>query len=658
MATHRTHGSRRALVGGLAALLVLACGSPTPAPTPAPRPSPPASDPTAADTLRIGVPAGPTGFIVPSDDVATQLVQRFLQAALYRLDARLVPQPDLAATAPVVAANGLTWRITLAANRGFSDGTIVAAADVVRTYQLALQPDCPFGGLCDTIGQAMTAVASPAAGVVVFTLRHPWAPFEADILAQLPILPAAALDASLARLLAGIGAVTTERVTDLLGVIQTTTAAPVCAETPPPADCDPAFYATSMHDLLLDAGVTTPDATSFIGPDGRPDATAYSTALLGQLEALAAVQTATGMDRQAAALPLLDLEAHPIGAGPFVLAGDTPGQSIELTRWGASPGKGAPAHIRFVTVSDATVAATDLQAGDIDWLPEVQADAVPGLATSPRLTVAGRPSDTLRLLVFNVRQGQPYADAAAREAFAACLDPRALAAAAATAHAFAATDVLAPGSWAARGDLPWPSGAAAVQTALTAAGWVRGSDGIFARAGLRLQSSIAVRPGDDALLRLMTGAAARLRVCGIALDVQATTLSGHDILSALEYPNTFDTYLVGQPAGLDPDDALGRLLGSRATGVSHPGDANFGGWQDPLTDQLLGQAVRTADLAVRAAVYGQLEVHLAGLAPVVPIAWDAAYAAVARRVTDGSVPVDPAAPGYERDVLSWRLDAP
>ena len=146
------------------------------------------------------MPADPTGFIVPSDDVATQLVQRFLQAALYRLDPRLVPQPDLAAAAPVVAANGLTWRVTLAAGRHFSDGTPVAAADVVRTYQLALQPDCPFGDLCDTISGALAGVASPAAGVVVFTLRRPWAPFETDVMAQLPILPAAALDASLARL--------------------------------------------------------------------------------------------------------------------------------------------------------------------------------------------------------------------------------------------------------------------------------------------------------------------------------------------------------------------------------------------------------------------------------------------------------------------------
>ena len=627
-------------------------------PTSVIQPSPLASDPTAVDTLRIGVPADPTGFIVPSDDVATQLVQRFLQASLYRLDPRLVPQPDLAAAAPAVTASGLTWRVTLTADRHFSDGTLVTASDVVRTYQLALQPDCPFAGLCDTVGGALAAVASPAPGVVVFTLRRPWAPFQTDVLAQLPILPGAALDASLARLLAGIGGVTTQRVSDLLGAIQTTTTAPACAESPAPQDCDPAFYAASLRALLTDAEVAIPAAASFTGSDGQPDATAYATALLGQLEALAAVQSAAGTDRLAAALPLLDLQVHPIGAGPFVLAGWTPGKSIELSRWGASPGPGAPAHIRLVTIGDPSVAATELQAGDLDWLPVVQADAVPGLATSSRLTVAARPSDTLRVLVFNVRQGHPYADTAAREAFAACLDPRALASAAATVDAFAATDVLQPGSWAAGGDLPWPSGAAAAQAALTADGWVRGSDGIFARGGLRLQSSIAVRPGDDVLLGLLTAAAARLRACGIGLDVQSATLSGHDLLSALEYPNTFDTYLAAQPAGLDPDDALGRLLGSRTTSISHPGDANFGGWQDPLTDQLLAQAVRTADLAARAAVYDRLETHLAGLAPILPIAWDSAYAAVATRLTDGQAPVDPGTPGYERDVLSWRLAAP
>jgi ABC-type transport system substrate-binding protein len=658
VATHRTRGRRRALVGPLAALLCLACASPSPTPRVVPSLAPLASDQTAVDTLRIGVPAGPTSFIVPSDDLATQLVQQFLQAALYRLDARLVPQPDLAAAAPAASANGLTWKITLGGARRFSDGSLVTAADVVRTYQLALAPDCPFADLCDPVSAALASVASPTAGQVVFTLRHPWAPFEADVMARLPILPAAALDASLARLLTGAKGVTADHVSTLLDAIQTSTESAVCAETPPPASCDVAFFTGSLAQELGQAGVTMPDPASFIGSDGRPDASAYATALLGQVQALASAQAATGTDQEAAALPLMDLQAHPVGAGPFALASDAPGQAIELTRWGASPGPGAPAHVRLVIVSDATVAATDLQAGDLDWLPDVQADAVPGLATSVRLAVAGRPSDTLRLIVFNVRPGHLYADLAARRAFVACLDPRALSAAAAAAHDFAATDVLAPGSWAAHGDLPWPSDASAAQAALQAAGWVRGSDGIYERAGMRLQSSIAVRPGQNDLLALMTAAATRLRACGIGLDVQATTLSGQDIIDALEYPNTFETYLASQSAGSDPDDALGRMLGSRATSASNPGDADFGGWQDALTNQLLAQGVRTADPAARAATYAQLEAHLAGQVPVLPISWDPAYGALARRVTEGGVAVDPAAPGYDRDVLSWRLTGP
>ena len=128
--------------------------------------------------------------------------------------------------------------------------------------------------------------------------------------------------------------------------------------------------------------MTTPDAASFTGSDGQPDASAYATALLGQLEALATVQTATGTDRQAAALPLLDLQAHPVGAGPFVLAGRTPGRSIELTRWGASPGPGAPAHVRLVTVGDASVAATELQAGT--WTGCRRSSRTPCRAWRPR----------------------------------------------------------------------------------------------------------------------------------------------------------------------------------------------------------------------------------------------------------------------------------
>ena len=74
--------------------------------------------------------------------------------------------------------------------------------------------------------------------------------------------------------------------------------------------------------------------------------------------------------------------------------------------------------------------------------------------------------------------------------------------------------------------------------------------------------------------------------------------------------------------------------------------------------QLLGQGLRTADPVARAATYGQLEAHLAELVPVLPITWDAAWSAIARRVTDGASAVDPAATGYEGDVLSRRLSAP
>ncbi|MFI5262107.1 MAG: ABC transporter substrate-binding protein [Candidatus Limnocylindrales bacterium] len=658
MATHRTRGPLRAVVGGLTALLVIGCGTATPAPTSTIEVTPTPSAAAAADTLRIGVAAGPTGFIVPTGDEATQLVQRLLQAALYRLDARLVPQPDLAAAAPTVSANGLTWQVTLASGRQFSDGSQVSAADVVRTYQLALSGDCPFGDLCAPIGRAVAAVKAVGQQKVTFTLRHPWAPLEADVLAQLPILPAAGLAASVARLVAGASSVTPAQVTELLGTIQATTSSATCGGTPSPASCDPAFYTASLLSLLGQAGVTSPSAAAFRGADGSPDPSAYAAALLGQLEALAAVQAASGTDQAAAALPILDLQARPVGAGPFELTQDVPGHSIELTRWGASPARGAPAHVRLEVFSDPTVAATALQSGDLDWLPETTADLLPGLATSSHLTAATRPSDTLRLIVFNVRAGHPYADPTARAAFAACLDPAALAADAASQHDFVAVDPLAPGSWAAQGHLPWPSGAAAAQARLEAAGWQRGSDGVYARLGLRLASSIAVRPGQTDLLALLTAASTRLRACGIALDVQATTLSGEDLLATLEYPNAFDVYLASEPAGLDPDDALGRLAGDRATTILDPGDANFGGWQDAATDQLLAAGRRVADPAARSATYTQLEIRLAQLVAILPIAWDPAEAAIARRVTLAGRAVDPATPGYDRELLSWRLTGP
>ena len=362
MATPRTHGARRAVLAGLTALVMVACSSPPASPSPSTSTSPtPPPDP-AAGTLRIGISADPTGFLVPGDDEATWLVDTFIHAALYRLAPDLSPLPDLAAADPVRSAKGLTWTVTLAGDRRFSDGSAVGAADVVGTYQLALAAACPFGDRCALARTALSKVAAPDDDHVVFTLRRSWAPLQAELLAALPILPAAALQASLDRLVANTTGLDVGSLNDLLGRIEDATNQDECFTSAPPLSCLTSTYGTYLETVLEQARVALPDRDILVGPDGRPDPERYAETLLERVKALGRALAASGTERLAAALPLLDIAARPVGAGPHRLADYRPGTAVDLVRWAAPLGSGTPSRVHLAVIADPS-AACDGAAG-------------------------------------------------------------------------------------------------------------------------------------------------------------------------------------------------------------------------------------------------------------------------------------------------------
>ena len=612
-----------------------------------------------AGVLRLALPADPSSLIPGAGDPSGRLVDGFLYAGLYRLDARLVPQPDLAAAAPNVSADGLTWNVPLRPGLHFSDGSDLGVGDVVGTYQLALSPDCPFGDLCGVAQAALTGVEAGPAARVIFHLAHPDAPLGAELLAQLGILSAPALASSLDRFVARALGVDLAALDALTARIGTATNADACLADPPPSSCDLATYVPDLLAALRPADLSLPDPSLFRNSDGTPDASTYGAALFAAAGALDAALGASGADRLAAALPLLDLARQPVSSGPFRLVTYVPGSRLDFARWGASPGSGAPGRIVIEIIADPDVAATAIQTGDVDWLPEVDSTGLADIGAQAGLAAAQRPSATYREIVFNVRAGHPYADPAARQAFAMCLDRPGDLAAATGGHGRLAQGPLPVGSWAAIADPGWPTyDPARGRALLAAAGWAPGADGVMAKAGLRLFSQLTVRTGRADLLAFATAAAAQLRGCGIDLQVVSADPSGSLLLAQLEYPNTFDTVLVSHDAGADPDADLELLHSRHITTAANPADGNIGGWADPTADALIDEAATTSDASLRADAYARLQRLLAQAVPVLPIAWDLAGSAIAGRVRLDGRPVDPSLPGYEADVLDWRLGSP
>jgi ABC-type transport system substrate-binding protein len=615
--------------------------------------------PATSGVLRLAIPNDPGAFAPGATDPSAQLVDGFLFAALYRLDSHLVPQPDLALGAPSISTDRQTWTVRLRAGLRFSDGSLLTSTDVVRTYQLVLSADCPFGDLCRVARDALSSVSAKGANTVVFQLARPDAPLQAELLAQLGIMSGAAMDASLARLVDAAQSLDLTALTNLTDQIAQATNADACVSDQPPASCDLASYVSQLEDALRPSGITLPDPQLLLGPDGKPDASAYGAALFSDAQALGVALATSGTDRLAAAFPLLDLQTRPISSGPFQLDEYVPGQRLDLTRWGASPGAGAPSKIQFMVIGDPAVASTALQTGEVDWLPELDPSQVSTVAAQSGLRAATRPSGTYRELVFNVRPGHPYADPAARLAFATCLDRGGDLGAASAGAGSLAQGPVPPGSWAADADPGWPSyDPAAARAILAQAGWTVGSDGIMTKDGTQLRSQLYIRPAQTTLLAFATSAAAQLKGCGIDLQVIPEDPGGALLLAQLEYPNTFDTVLLTRTAGPDPDADLSLLSSAHITTVTDPADGNIGGWSDPTADSLIAEAAGNADRALRADAYQRLQALIAHSVPILPISWDLTAAAISNRVEMDGKPVDPGAAGYERDALGWRLAGP
>ncbi|HET7677126.1 MAG TPA: ABC transporter substrate-binding protein [Candidatus Limnocylindrales bacterium] len=612
-------------------------------------------------SLRVALDAEPGGLLPNARDRNARLVAGLLYSRLYRLDGALRPQPDLAEGPPAVSSDGLRWQVTLRPGVTFHDGSPLTVTDVLGSYRMAISPACPFGEVCDRAREQLSGVDQVGERGLVFMLNRPSGALGSTVLAQLEILPTAALRASLERLVAATGAVGRDRLAELALRIEAATNAEECLVEAPPPSCDAATYVPELEATLRLAGGALPEQARFLRADGSVDRDAYAGALAGLLDDLVAVLDAPAEDdRLAAALPLLDLGRQPVGSGPFRFERHVPGESLTLARNEAYFGGRAGTNgVELVIMRDAAAAATALRTGDVDWLPRIRADEVPRLETDGGLRVAAQPAGRFLAIVFNVRAGRPYADAAARRAFARCIDRPRIIDEATGGRGRPVRLPTWPSSWAAQRppDEP-PRDVSAARGLLEAAGWARGADGIYARDGIRLSSRLAVRPTRGDQLAFARAAAEQLAECGIELRVQESELSSSDLLRQLEYPNDFDTFLHAYGLGADPSLDLGVLHSARVTSEQKPGDANIGGWADPETDRLLDAAAASTDEGARADAYARLVTRLAELVPILPLWYDLEYAAVSGRLREAGEPVDPSRPGYGRAPERWTLAAP
>ncbi len=622
---------------------------PTPGPTRPPR------DP---DTLLVAVPAYPGDLVPPAADETSQLLMDLLYDPLYRLDEHLVPRPELAAELPAVSKDGLTWTLSVAAgDPRFQDGSLVTAADVVASLRIARSPTCSLErDVCATALDILDSVEAVDDRKVRLTLTRPYAPLLGEVLAQVPIMDDTALQAGADSIVKRAAAITADAPDRLVSRIYKAVGADECLVEQPPAGCALADHTPELEQMLGDAGLALPSRAALTNDMGQVDEAAYANELLDRVAALGQVLARTGTDRLAAALPLMDLTARPLGSGPYRIVGLDPGTSVHLSAW-PSHVDGPPAipRITLEVMADPAVAATRLMSGDVDWALRTDMEQASLMQTVAGVSAGLRPLPLQWTIVFNTRKGRLYSDASARRAFAMCIDRPALTASVGGGEAIDAATPLAPGSWAMTPPEPRDRDVATAGRLLDSAGWITGGDGIRVRDGQRLSSTVALRSSQASLLAFIQSVAGQLHDCGIELLVNDLDLTGDSLLQQLQWPNDFDTLLTVRALGPDPDHDLQAFEGSHATSADQEVDANPGGYHSTVADQLIRQGRETTGHAKRADLYARLQAVLDRDVPAWSIWYDTEWSGISDRVHGPDGPIDTSLPGYHWDIPSWTL---
>jgi len=207
------------------AIVAGACGSSsaTQAPAASTAPSAQASTattaPTAAPTassadFKFLIDSEPSTLVGAADDLPTSWFDLVIYNALYTLDNKLAPQPDLAAAMPTTSADGLTWTVKLRTDAKFHDGTAVTADDVVFSYQILMSKNCGQNpDLCSQVGDNVQTVTAVDPATVQLVLKTKYAPFQTT-LAAVWIMPKKAISDSMARLAGSTGSLAAQVATE------------------------------------------------------------------------------------------------------------------------------------------------------------------------------------------------------------------------------------------------------------------------------------------------------------------------------------------------------------------------------------------------------------------------------------------------------------
>lgn len=276
------------------------------------------------------------------------------------------------------------------------------------------------------------------------------------------------------------------------------------------------------------------------------------------------------------------IKQHPIGTGPYKVVSWDHGSSITLAAnphyWGGAP---KIATIKFIFVSDPTVALQDLQGGEVQWTDNLPPQQVQSLQQSASgFSVKSVPSTDYWYMTLNEAR-KPFNDVRVRQAISYAIDRNAIVKAATFGNATVnETAIPKTSQWYYNYSPYTPN--------------VSKAKSLLAQAGVHnLSMDMMVTNQYPQTVTAAQVVASELKPLGITVKIR--TLDFGTWL-AQEGKGKFDSFILGWLGNIDPDDYY---YAQQHTG----GSFNFQKFSNPTVDKLLDEARTTTDLAQRKSLY-------------------------------------------------------
>lgn len=330
--------------------------------------------------------------------------------------------------------------------------------------------------------------------------------------------------------------------------------------------------------------------------------------------------------------PTTDVMEKPVGTGPYTL-GNFKAQAFTLVSnpeyWDGEPAVKA---VRYLSLSGNTAGADALAAGSIDWQTGPVPDIENVSTTYPGYEAITIPQNQMALLTCSSTAlgcVGPQTDPAVRQAISAALNRDQMNSlafqntASDISPTFALTttqkDLISPAVT--EPVLPNTPDVAKAGSLLDGAGWVKGSDGIYAKDGEKLSLTVEVVTGWTDYITAIDTMAQQLKAVGIDLKVaQSSWNEWTDKKSKGNYQLAIDS--LGQGAASDPYYLYDKYFNSEFTApVGEIAPQNIARFSDPEVDAALAvlKATNPTDTAARQAQFDIIQAKIVADMPYIPI---------------------------------------